>query len=198
VSARGVVDEQSAGEAPTAQGGGRRTAGAIIDDLERRFASSQLDDVRANGGARANAGWLSDNERATDGADVPLDSTEFLDPNPSFAYAAAPEAAARDTATASESEESPAPDDYMGRLRLARRRRVAGRVEDALLEYRALLRDSTDSLDDLIHDLRDMIGESDSSEVQRLLGDAYIREGSYVNALEAYNRALALSQDASH
>jgi tetratricopeptide (TPR) repeat protein len=93
-----------------------------------------------------------------------------------------------------EANETPAPDDYLGRLRLARRQRAAGRLEDALLEYRALLRDSTDTLDDLIHDLRDMSTTADNSEIHRLLGDAYIREGNYLEALEAYNRALALSQ----
>jgi tetratricopeptide (TPR) repeat protein len=84
--------------------------------------------------------------------------------------------------------------EYLPRLRGARRKRADGRMEEALLEYRSLLRDSPDALDDLIHDLRDTSAESNDPEVHRLLGDAYIREGNYLNALESYNRALALSQ----
>jgi cytochrome c-type biogenesis protein CcmH/NrfG len=34
----------------------------------------------------------------------------------------------------------------------------------------------------------------DHPELHRLLGDAYIRQGNYLQALEAYNRAVALTQ----
>jgi tetratricopeptide (TPR) repeat protein len=90
--------------------------------------------------------------------------------------------------------ELPGGDTYLGRIRLARRKRAQGRAEEALVEYRGILRDSPETLDDLIHDLRDMVTETENPEVHRLLGDAYIREGDYLRALESYNRALALTQ----
>lgn len=162
-------------------------AGVTIEDLERRFASSTVDAYAAPApAARITAAPIASDDPGEHDA-APLADAPAI-PLPIAAAASA----------TSDAEETPAPDDYMGRLRLARRRRAAGRVEDALLEYRALLRDSTDSLDDLIHDLRDMSGETDNSEVHRLLGDAYIREGNYLNALESYNRALALSQNGSN
>jgi tetratricopeptide repeat protein len=93
-----------------------------------------------------------------------------------------------------EAESEPASDDYMSQLRRARRRRAEGRNEEALLEYRAVLRDSPDMLDDLIHDLRDMSATTENPEVHRMLADAYIREGNYTDAIESYNRAQALTQ----
>jgi len=90
--------------------------------------------------------------------------------------------------------ESPVGDGYLSRLRLARRKRADGRMEEALVEYRAILHDSPEALDDLIHDLRDLVAETENPEVHRILGDAYIREGDYLRALESYNRALALTQ----
>jgi tetratricopeptide (TPR) repeat protein len=94
-------------------------------------------------------------------------------------------------------EATPDADDYLGRLRVARRNRADGRVEEALVEYRALLRDSPEVLDDIIHDLRDMCASTENADVHRLLGDAYIREGNYLSALESYNRALAMTQGTS-
>jgi tetratricopeptide (TPR) repeat protein len=181
-----------------ARDGTTETSGDGTTDFESRFASPGLD----NGGAGVLAppDWVSGASDSTGVTSSPLveapghEASALID----LGRPSAANEASLATAAASEAEETPAPDDYLGRLRLARRRRAAGRVEDALIEYRALLRDSTDSLDDLIHDLRDMSGETENPEVHRLLGDAYIREGNYVDALEAYNRALALSQDAPH
>jgi tetratricopeptide (TPR) repeat protein len=95
----------------------------------------------------------------------------------------------------SETESEPVGDDYMSQLRRARRRRAEGRNEEALLEYRGVLRDSPDMLDDLIHDLRDMSATTENPEVHRLLADAYIREGNYTDAIESYNRAQAFTQN---
>jgi tetratricopeptide (TPR) repeat protein len=128
----------------------------------------------------------------TSGRDV------FLAERPSFDPAAISGLAPRAEPSVehADADESAAPigDDYLSRLRLARRKRAQGRMDEALLEYRGILHNSPDTLDDLIHDLRDMVTESEDPEVHRLLGDAYIREGNYLNALESYNRALALTQ----
>jgi tetratricopeptide (TPR) repeat protein len=103
-------------------------------------------------------------------------------------------AAAAAPATPSAAASEPEGDDYISQLRRARRRRAEGRNEEALLEYRGVLRDSPDVLDDLIHDLRDMSATMEDPEVHRLLADAYIREGNYTDAIESYNRAHALTQ----
>ena len=188
---------------------GQAESDVTVEELERRFASSTLERFTSppRGESARSDEPPSVAEHAVEGAaritGGPVSSPDdFGEPDSAPAAVAVGPADATPSpaasARAAEADETPAPDDYMGRLRLARRRRASGRIEDALMEYRSLLRDSTDSLDDLIHDLRDMSGETDNSEIHRLLGDAYIREGNYLNALEAYNRALALSQDASH
>lgn len=92
--------------------------------------------------------------------------------------------------------EAAAPDaeDYAARLQLARRLRREGRMEEALVEYHAVLKGSPDLLYELVGDLRDLTSTTEQPEIHRLLGDAYIREGDYLSALESYNRALALTQ----
>jgi tetratricopeptide (TPR) repeat protein len=117
------------------------------------------------------------------GTSVPLPEAPGEDAAPETPSTAA-------TAGATESEGG----DYMSQLRRARRRRAEGRNDEALLEYRGVLRDSPDMLDDLIHDLRDMSATMEDPEVHRLLADAYIREGNYTDAIESYNRAHALTQ----
>jgi tetratricopeptide (TPR) repeat protein len=98
-------------------------------------------------------------------------------------------------ATADASEPAPAPDDYAGRLALARQRRSDGRMDDALTEYRLLLKNSPDLLADVMSDLREELAEQpEHPELHRLLGDAHIRQGDYLSALESYNRAVALTQ----
>jgi hypothetical protein len=89
----------------------------------------------------------------------------------------------------------PAPDDYPARLALARQRREEGNLDEALVEYRAVLKNAPDLFSDVLEDLRASVATApEHPEVHRLLGDAYIRQGDYLNALESYNRALALSQ----
>lgn len=90
---------------------------------------------------------------------------------------------------------APAPDDYAGRLSLARERRSAGNLDDALGEYRIILKNAPDLLGDVMDELNESLAAApDHPEVHRLLGDAHIRQGDYLSALESYNRAVALTQ----
>jgi tetratricopeptide (TPR) repeat protein len=67
---------------------------------------------------------------------------------------------------------------------------------EALAEYRALVKAAIDEIPEIIRDLRDAtIEDPHEPEVYRLLGDAHIRLGDYVEALEAYNRGNALRQE---
>lgn len=87
------------------------------------------------------------------------------------------------------------PGDYAGRLERARGRRTQGQLEDALGEYRVILKNAPDLLSEVVSELQEsMIAAPDNPEIHRLLGDARIREGDYLSALESYNRAVALTQ----
>lgn len=92
-------------------------------------------------------------------------------------------------------DEQPEPGDYPGRLERARGRRAQGRLDDALGEYRVILKNAPDLLAEVVSELQEsMMAAPDNPEVHRLLGDARIREGDYLSALESYNRAVALTQ----
>lgn len=88
-----------------------------------------------------------------------------------------------------------APDDYAGRLSFARESRAAGNLDDALGEYRVILKNAPDLLGDVMDELNESLAAApEHPEVHRLLGDAHIRQGDYLSALESYNRAVALTQ----
>jgi hypothetical protein len=85
--------------------------------------------------------------------------------------------------------------DFAAQLTAARAHGAAGALPQALEEYRAILRGSSDHLGDIVSDLQSLAAGTDNAEVHRLLGDARIRQGDYVGALESYNRAQALTQE---
>jgi tetratricopeptide (TPR) repeat protein len=87
------------------------------------------------------------------------------------------------------------PSGYPERLERARQRRSAGQIDQALNDYRLVLKNAPELLPDVMSDLNESLEEApDHPELHRLLGDAYIRQGNYLQALEAYNRAVALTQ----
>ena len=88
-----------------------------------------------------------------------------------------------------------AEDDYPGRLELAERQRKTGRLDEALGHYRAIIRGAPEMIEKVIAGLLESTGEGpEQAAAYRLLGDAYTRRGSYMEALEAYNRGLAASR----
>lgn len=100
-------------------------------------------------------------------------------------------------------EEAPAPParptisptDYPARLAAARSMREGGALDDALVEYRALLKNAPDLLPDVLSDLQASLDEQpEHPELHRLLGDARIRQGDYMAALESLNRSVSLTQ----
>jgi tetratricopeptide (TPR) repeat protein len=93
-------------------------------------------------------------------------------------------------------DSAPSEQDFASRLANARALRASGRMGEALAEYRALVKAAIDEIPEIIRDLRDAaIEDPHEAEVYRLLGDAHIRLGDYVEALEAYNRGNALRQE---
>ena len=90
-----------------------------------------------------------------------------------------------------------APDahDYAARLNQARDHRDSGALDEAIVEYRTVVRNAPDLLPDVLADVEGCLTERpEHPELHRLLGDARIRQGDYLGALESYNRAVALSQ----
>lgn len=85
--------------------------------------------------------------------------------------------------------------DVPSRLGHARELRHAGKLAEALGEYRVLVKAQNDQLPQVVRALMDAaIEQPDDAEIQRLLGDAHIRLGNYIESLDAYNRASALQR----
>ncbi|WIG57730.1 MAG: hypothetical protein OJF49_000475 [Ktedonobacterales bacterium] len=109
--------------------------------------------------------------------------------------------AAADAAAVALEPETPAepdiqaPPDYPARLDLARQRRDEGKLPDALTEYRLILKNAPELLAEVVSELEASLEQApEQSEIHRLLGDARLRQGDYLSAIESYNRAVALSQ----
>ncbi|MFI5273135.1 MAG: hypothetical protein ACHQ4H_08910, partial [Ktedonobacterales bacterium] len=86
------------------------------------------------------------------------------------------------------------PADYAARLERARGQLGEDSLPDTLAEYRLILKNAPGLLQDVLDDLNEMLAEhADQPEIHRLLGDAHTRTGDYLSAIEAYNRAVALS-----
>jgi tetratricopeptide (TPR) repeat protein len=85
--------------------------------------------------------------------------------------------------------------DSETRLQQARQWRDEGRLDAAFAEYRVILKLAPDLLPDVIADIEEAMRAAPGyPEAHRLLGDARIKQGDYLGALEEYNRAVALAQ----
>ena len=168
------------GEAPT-----------TLEALEQGFARSGFESYDMRPGELA---AMAAQMPATAFGEQPPDfaesgSTDMLAPSPEQESRPAGQSASQPAGPA------PAPDDYAGRLDFARERRAAGNLDDALGEDRIILKNAPDLLGDVMDDLNESLDAApDHPEIHRLLGDAHIRQGDYLSALEAYNRAVALTQ----
>lgn len=122
--------------------------------------------------------WLD-----TSGGEEPLAPAPPVEPEP--------------TPTLASEETPPAPDphDYAARLEQARGHRDSGALDEAIIEYRTVVRNAPDLLPDVLTDVQGLLEASpEHPELHRLHGDALIRQGDYMAALESYNRATELSQ----
>ncbi|HEV2582755.1 MAG TPA: tetratricopeptide repeat protein, partial [Ktedonobacteraceae bacterium] len=74
---------------------------------------------------------------------------------------------------------------------------LAGSYDDAMQEYRTLIRTSPESLGEVISNVRALLKLAPKYTVgYRVLGDAYMRQGEYLQAMEAYNKALTIAKKA--
>jgi tetratricopeptide (TPR) repeat protein len=85
--------------------------------------------------------------------------------------------------------------DYAARLQQAREWREAGQLDEAFSSYRVLLKLAPDLLPEVAAEIDEALRVApDHPEARRLLGDVKLKQGDYMGALEAYNRAVELAQ----
>ncbi len=74
---------------------------------------------------------------------------------------------------------------------------LAGAYDDAMQEYRITIRNAPEMLDEVISNLRALLKIAPRYTAgYRVLGDAYMRKGEYLQAMEAYNKALTMAKKA--
>ncbi len=74
---------------------------------------------------------------------------------------------------------------------------LAGSYDDAMSEYRIIIRNAPDLLGEVISNMRALLKLAPKySAGYRVLGDAYMRQGEYLLAMEAYNKALTMAKKA--
>ncbi|HLX56853.1 MAG TPA: tetratricopeptide repeat protein [Ktedonobacteraceae bacterium] len=74
---------------------------------------------------------------------------------------------------------------------------LAGAYDDAMQVYRIIIRNAPDLLGEVISNVRALLKLAPRYTVGfRVLGDAYMRQGEYLQAMEAYNKALTMAKKA--
>jgi tetratricopeptide (TPR) repeat protein len=74
---------------------------------------------------------------------------------------------------------------------------LAGAYDDAMAEYRIIIRNAPELLSEVISNVRALLKLSPRYTVGfRVLGDAYMRQGEYLQAMDAYNKALTIAKKA--
>ena len=74
---------------------------------------------------------------------------------------------------------------------------LAGAYDDAMLEYRVIIRNAPELLSEVISNVRALLKLTPRySPGYRVLGDAYMRQGEYLQAMEAFNKALTIAKKA--
>ncbi len=74
---------------------------------------------------------------------------------------------------------------------------LAGDYDEAMQEYRIIIRGTSELLGEVISNVRALLKLTPKySAGYRVLGDAYMRQGEYLQAMEAYNKALSMTKKA--
>lgn len=74
---------------------------------------------------------------------------------------------------------------------------LSGAYEEAMQEYRLIIRNAPELLDDVISNMRALLKINPRFSLgYRVLGDAYMRKGEYLQAMESYNKALTMAKKA--
>ncbi|HEY1351892.1 MAG TPA: tetratricopeptide repeat protein [Ktedonobacteraceae bacterium] len=74
---------------------------------------------------------------------------------------------------------------------------LSGAYEEAMQDYRVIIRQAPELLEDVISNMRALLKITPRFSLgYRVLGDAYMRKGEYLQAMEAYNKALTMAKKA--
>jgi tetratricopeptide (TPR) repeat protein len=74
---------------------------------------------------------------------------------------------------------------------------LAGNYDEAMQEYRVIIRNAPQLLGEVVSNVRALLKLAPKySAGYRVLGDAYMRQGEYLQAMEAYNKALTMAKKA--
>jgi hypothetical protein len=74
---------------------------------------------------------------------------------------------------------------------------LAGAYDESMQEYRQVIRNAPELLDDVISNIRAVLKFNPRFSLgYRVLGDAYMRKGEYLQAMESYNKALTVAKKA--
>jgi tetratricopeptide (TPR) repeat protein len=80
------------------------------------------------------------------------------------------------------------------RLAVARMSQQINNLDQAIEQYKQLIKRG-ELLDEVVDDLQDVIGESDDAQtlrrLHRLLGDAYMKQNRFREAMDEYSWTLA-------
>ena len=87
--------------------------------------------------------------------------------------------------------------NYKDRLLKGYQHQLVGDYDEAMQEYRLVIRGAPELLDEVISNLRALLKLAPKYSIAcRVLGDAYMRQGEYLQAMEAYNSALTMAKKA--
>ncbi len=89
--------------------------------------------------------------------------------------------------------------NYRERLLRGYQSQLIGDYDSAMQEYRIIIRSTPELLGEVISNLRALLKLAPKYSVgYRVLGDAYMRQGEYLQAMEAYNKALTMAKKAKN
>jgi len=97
--------------------------------------------------------------------------------------------------TAGKAAESAA--NHKERLLKGYQYQLNGDYDEAMQEYRLIIRGAPELLSEVISNVRALLKLAPKYSLgYRILGDAYMRQGEYLQAMEAYNKALTMAKKA--
>jgi tetratricopeptide (TPR) repeat protein len=86
---------------------------------------------------------------------------------------------------------------YRERLVSGYQAQLVGDFDNAMQEYRIIIRNAPELLSEVVSNVRALLKLAPKySAGYRVLGDAYMRQGEYLQAMEAYNKALTMAKKA--
>ncbi len=86
---------------------------------------------------------------------------------------------------------------YQERLLKGYQHQLFGDYDEAMQEYRIVIRNAPELLTEVVSNVRALLKIAPKYATgYRVLGDAYMRQGEYLQAMEAYNKALTMAKRA--